>query len=142
MANANTVEMESFTIGSSEGCELRLTSPSVNRAHAKIYFTQDTVLIEDLDSDSGTFVYHEGVFKRIKSAKIRFDTKIRFGEKMEALAAQEIIENFKAIKEKDKKDIFKKVKSVGLKRCFDCGSVIEKNKIHCDCCGAILDESA
>lgn len=137
-----TVEMEQFTLGKSEGCDLMIPHPSVSRAHAKIYFTTDMVLLEDLDSSQGTFVYHEGIFKRIKSAKIRFDTKIRFGSELEPVLVGDIIKEYKANKEKKKKDIFRKVKSVGLKRCSECGSVMEKSKIHCECCGAIFEESA
>jgi pSer/pThr/pTyr-binding forkhead associated (FHA) protein len=138
----STVEMEKFTIGSSESCDVRITHPSVNRVHAKIYFTVDTVLIEDLDSGSGTYVHHESVYKRIKSAKIRFDTIVRIGDSMAGIKVEELIADYKLVKEKNKKDIFKRVKSVGFKRCHDCGSVVEKNIIHCDCCGAVFEETA
>ena len=137
-----TFEMEQFTVGSSMGCDLRMTHPSINRAHVKIYYTEDTVLIEDLDSKEGTFVYHEGSFKRIKSAKIRFDTIVRLGSDLEGVQVREIIEDYKQAKVRKKRDIFRRVKSTSLKRCFECGSVIEKVKIYCDCCGAIFEESA
>lgn len=138
----STVEMEQFTIGSSDACDVKFDHPTVSRAHAKIYYTADTVLVEDLDSNNGTYVFHEGKFKRIKSAKIKFDTLVRLGKKLEGIKVSEIIEGYKQRKEKDKKDIFKRVKSTGLKRCVECGSVIEKSKIHCDCCGATLEETA
>lgn len=137
-----TVEMEQFTVGKSEGCDLMLTHPSIGRAHAKIYFTLDMVLIEDLDSQSGTFVYYEGAFKRIKSAKIKYDTKIRLGTELDPISVRELIDDYKLSKEKKKKDIFRRVKAVGLKRCNQCGTVLEKSKIHCECCGAIFEESA
>jgi len=137
-----TVEMEQFTLGKSEGCDLVLSHPSISRAHVKIYFTTDMVLIEDLDSLNGTFVFYDGAFKRIKSAKIKFDTKIRFGSELEPMPVGEIIKDYKDNKERKKKDIFRKVNAVGLKRCSECGSVLEKSKIHCECCGAIFDESA
>ncbi len=137
-----TVEMEQFTIGKSDGCDLVLTHPSISRAHAKIYFTKETVLIEDLDSQNGTYVFHEGDFKRIKTAKIRMDTKVRFGQALDGVLVQEVISDYLKMKAKNKADIFKRVKSVELKRCFECGTVLEKNKIYCDCCGAIFEETA
>lgn len=142
MSNSATIEMEQFTVGRSSGCDLMLTHPSINRAHVKIYFTHDTVLIEDLDSEGGTYVFHEGGYKRIKTAKIRYDTKVRLGSDLEGIQVKEIIDDFRYVQERKKKDLFKRVKSIGLKRCFDCGTVINKEKIYCDCCGAIFEESA
>ena len=46
-----TVEMEQFTLGKSEGCDFVISHQSVSRAHAKVYFTSDMVLIEDLPAD-------------------------------------------------------------------------------------------
>lgn len=137
-----TSETYQFTVGSGEGCELIINHKSVSRVHAKIYFSGDSILVEDLNSRQGTFVLYNGEFKRIRSAKIRPDTEIRFGSSLEGVLAKEVIENYKNLKAKERKDISRKVKSVGHKRCQDCGSVMEKNKIHCDCCGAIFDESA
>lgn len=142
MTSSATIEMEQFTVGSSSGCDLRLHHPSINRAHVKIYFTEDTVLIEDLDSDGGTYVFHEGSYKRIKTAKIRYDTLVRLGSDLDGIQVKEIIEDYRYVQERKKKDLFKRVKSVGLKRCDDCGTVISKEKIYCDCCGAIFEESA
>ncbi|MBD67078.1 MAG: hypothetical protein CME62_17890 [Halobacteriovoraceae bacterium] len=139
---STTIEMQQFTVGSHIGCDLRMTHPSINRAHAKIYFTDDTVLIEDLDSRAGTFVFHEGSFKRIKSAKIKFNTVIRLGSDLEAVEVSEIIASYQDQKAKQKKDIYQRVKHMSFKRCIDCGSVLEKKKIYCDCCGAIFEEAA
>lgn len=140
--DAVTVEMEQFTIGKSDGCDVALNHPTVSRAHAKIYFTKDTVLIEDLDSQNGTFVFFEGEYKRIKTAKIRMETQVRFGSTLEARSIKDVIDDYVKIKARKKADIFQKVKSVELKRCFDCGSVLEKVKVYCDCCGAIFEETA
>ena len=97
-------------------------------------------MIEDLNSTHGTYVLYQGEFKRIKSAKIKLETQIRFGTVLEPVEVQKIIENYQSNVEKDKKDIFKRVRAKGLKRCPDCGTVLEKDKIHCECCGAIFDE--
>ena len=72
-----TTETHHFTVGRSSGCDLVINHAEISRAHAKIYYTGDSVLIEDLQSESGTFVLHQGEFKRIKSAKIKMDTIIR-----------------------------------------------------------------
>jgi len=137
-----TVETHQFTIGRSEGCDLILDHPSISRAHIKIYFTGESILLEDLNSKDGTYVLHQGEYKRVRSAKIKPDTMIRLGNSLEAVEVKKFIDDYINLKEKNKKDISKRVKSIGLKRCLDCGSVLAKSKIHCDCCGAILDETA
>ncbi len=137
-----TVETHQFTIGSSSGCDLMIKHPTVSRAHAKIYYSGESVLIEDLNSDNGTFVLYNGEYKRIRSAKIRLDTVIRLGSSLEGIEVKKIISDYNYAKEREKKDISKRVKTVGLKRCHDCGSVMSKSKIHCECCGAIFEESA
>ncbi len=137
-----TIETHHFTIGRSEGCDLMIKHPSVSRAHLKVYYTGDSILVEDLNSEDGTYVFYNGEFKRVRSAKIRPETKVRLGNSLEAMPISELINDFKRLKEKEKNDISKRVKSVGLKRCFDCGTVMSKNKIHCECCGAILEETA
>lgn len=136
-----TSETKQFTVGSSAGCDVRYTHPSISRAHLKIYFVGESVLIEDLNSRTGTFVLYNGEYKRVKSAKIRPDTMIRVGDSIKAIEVRELILQFEQIRESDKKDVFKRVKSVGLRRCSECGSVINKTTIYCECCGAVLDES-
>jgi len=135
-----TLETFQFTVGSSSGCDLLVDHPSVSRAHLKIYYTGDSVLIEDLKSEEGTFVFHQGEYKRIRSAKIKIDTVVRLGSTLKPIEVRELINNYNLTKEKNKKDISKRVREEGLKRCFDCGSVISKTKVHCDCCGAIFEE--
>lgn len=137
-----TSETHQFTVGSSSGCDLQISHPSVSRAHLKIYFSDDSVLIEDLSSTSGTFVLHNGEYKRVKSAKIKLETKVRLGEELEGVEIKKLIDDYLILKEKNKRDIAKRVKTVGLKRCPECGTVLSIDKIHCDCCGAIFDESA
>lgn len=137
-----TLETYHFTVGSSSGCDLRVKHSSVSRAHVKIYYSDDSVLLEDLNSEHGTFVLHNGEFKRIKSAKIKPDTIIKLGESSDGVKVKDYYEKFMAQKEIDKRDIAKRIKSEGLKRCFECGTVLSKKKIHCECCGAIFEESA
>ncbi len=134
-----TIETHQFTIGSSAGCDLILDHPSISRAHVKIYFNGESILIEDLHSEKGTFVFHHGEFKRIKTAKVRPETKIRLGSELDAREVRDLINEYQKKKEKDKYDIVKKVRSEGLKRCRECGSVMAKSKVHCDCCGAVFD---
>lgn len=137
-----TAETHQFTVGSSSGCDLILEHKGISRAHSKIYYSGDSVLLEDLNSQNGTFVLYNGEFKRVRSAKIKLDTVVRFGTSMSGIEVGNLIKNYISKKERDKKDISKRVKSVGLKRCGDCGSVMAKSKIHCECCGAIFEESA
>ena len=118
------VDTQQFTVGSSSGCELKVNHDSISKAHAKIYFSGESVLIEDLNSKSGTFVLHNGEYKRIRSAKVRLDTLIRFGSSMEGVPMSRLIRDYKFARELDKKDIFKKVKSIRMKRCGDCGTVL------------------
>jgi pSer/pThr/pTyr-binding forkhead associated (FHA) protein len=137
-----TTETYQFTVGSSQGCEVIIDNPSISRAHLKVYFSGDSILVEDMGSSSGTYVLHDGEFKRIKSAKIKPETKIRLGSDLNPLEMKDIIELYHNAIEKDKRDILKRIKSGGLKRCFDCGTVLSKIKIHCECCGAIFEEAA
>lgn len=136
------IETIQFTVGRSAGCDYRISHPTVSRAHLKVFCSGDSVLIEDLNSQFGTFVLVDGEYKRIRSAKIHLDTVIRLGDSLEAMEIGELIESFHSAKKKEKGDILKRVKSQGLKRCFECGSVLFIEKIYCDCCGAILEESA
>lgn len=137
-----THETHQFTVGSSAGCDLKITHSSVSRAHAKIYYSEESVLIEDLGSEEGTFIYYNDEFKRVKSAKIKLDTIVRLGTSLDGVKVKEFIESYLLIKEKNKKDISKRIKTIGMKRCFDCGTVMSKDKIHCECCGAIFEETA
>ena len=135
----STQQTHQFIIGSSNGCDLELRHPSISRAHAKVYFSGENVLLEDLNSTNGTFVLYEGEFKRVKSAKIKLNTIVRFGDQLLEVEVKDLISNFQNIKIKQKNDISNKVKSKGLKRCSDCGNVLSKTKVHCDCCGAIFE---
>ena len=138
----STSKTQQFTVGRSTGCEVRIDHSSVSRAHAKIYYSEESVLIEDLNSERGTYVLYNGEFKRIRSAKVRLDTQVRFGKSLDPVTIQSLVDDFEMNSEREKNDIAKKVKGVGHKRCFECGTVVEKTKIHCDCCGAIFEESA
>ncbi len=137
-----TAETHQFTIGSGEGCDLVLNEKGLSRVHAKIYYSGESVLIEDLNSTNGTFVLYNGEFKRIRSAKIKMETIVRLGDRLDGIAVGKIIDEYIQKRERERKDISKRVKAVGLKRCSECGSVMSKSKIHCECCGAIFEESA
>ena len=50
------VNVPSFMIGRAEGCNLRSRSPQVSRFHCSIAANNDTVTIQDLGGDNGTFV--------------------------------------------------------------------------------------
>ena len=137
-----TTETKQFTVGRSEGCDVKYSHPSVSRAHLKVYFAGDNVLVEDLNSRTGTFVFYNGEYKRVKSAKIKPDTKIRIGDSKEGILVSQLIDQFRELKEFEKKDLFKQIKVVSFKRCIDCGSVVSKDKVYCDCCGTTLDDAS
>ena len=50
------VNVPSFMIGRAEGCNLRSRSPQVSRFHCSITVNNDTVVIQDLGGENGTFV--------------------------------------------------------------------------------------
>ena len=50
------INVPSFTIGRAEGANLRSRSPSVSRHHCTIQVGDDTVMIQDLGGENGTFV--------------------------------------------------------------------------------------
>lgn len=137
-----SLETKQFTIGRSDGCDFKIIHPSVSRIHLKVFYTHSEVLIEDLNSKQGTFVYYQGEYKKIKTAKIKRETLIRIGDTLEPVAINIIIEKYEKLKEKEKQNIKNKIKNVGMRRCGDCGSVLSKDKIHCHTCGAILEECA
>lgn len=135
-------EATHFTIGQSTGCDLKITHSSVSRAHLRVFYTDNEVLLEDLSSESGTFVYYKGEYKRVKKAKIKMETMIRIGDVLEPMPVKEVIKSFELIKKKADKDIVKRIKPSDFKRCGDCGSVISISKIFCNTCGAVLEECA
>lgn len=140
--NTLSVGTVQFTVGRSDGCDFKIVHSSVSRIHLKIYYTESEVLIEDLNSKHGTYVYHEENFKKVKTAKIKRDTIIRVGDALEPFAVEELIMKFEEQREKDRNNIKNKIRSIGVRRCHDCGSVISKDKIHCHVCGAILEDCA
>jgi len=50
------VNVPSFMIGRAEGCNLRSRSPQVSRFHCTVTVNNDTVMVQDLGGENGTFV--------------------------------------------------------------------------------------
>jgi len=50
------INIPKFTIGRSEECNLRSRSPQVSRHHCTILLGDDTVIVQDLGGENGTFV--------------------------------------------------------------------------------------
>jgi len=50
------INVPSFMIGRAEGCNLRSLSPQVSRFHCTIAVNNDTVIVQDLGGENGTFV--------------------------------------------------------------------------------------
>ncbi len=140
--DTKSFETVQFTVGRSDGCDFKIIHSSVSRIHLKVYYTDQEVLIEDLNSKLGTFVFYQDKFKKIKTAKIKRDTMIRIGDILEPFPVGDLIDKFEFQREKERNNIKNKIRAVGVRRCGECGSVISKDKIHCHVCGAILEECA
>lgn len=69
------VNVPSFTIGRSEGCNLRSRSPKVSRLHCTITVENNAVMIQDLGGENGTFVNG----KRISSILLKDGDKLTVG---------------------------------------------------------------
>lgn len=134
-----TVETIQFTVGSSDGADFQIDQEGVSRVHLKIIYSDDSVLLEDLNSSYGTFVYHSGRFKRIKTAKVTYDTKIRIGSEQVELLVGDLVKRFEEKRYRDKKDLSKKVQNISYKRCLECGAVLEQTSLYCDCCGHVIN---
>ena len=55
---------EPVLIGRGKECHVCLNDNELSRRHARIFFENDEVLIEDLDSTNGTFVNGKTVFRK------------------------------------------------------------------------------
>lgn len=83
---------EKITIGRSEENVIIAPDPSVSRKHAVVYLDeQRRLVIEDLGSTNGTFIYNRdtGAFVKVKKAYLKSGDIIRLGE---ATVFQVIIE--------------------------------------------------
>ena len=67
------VNVPSFTIGRAEGCNLRSRSQQVSRNHCTIYLNNDTVVVQDLGGENGTFV---------NGSKISTSQELKDGDKL------------------------------------------------------------
>lgn len=64
-----------IVIGRIRDSDIRLESPMVSRRHARIFKQDDKAVVEDLDSNNGTFING----KRVKSAMVEVGGEIRIG---------------------------------------------------------------
>lgn len=65
-----------FSIGRSPDCDIVLTSPEVSRLHARIVASNDSLLVEDLNSKCGTYVNGMQI-KGLKS--LTLESKVHIG---------------------------------------------------------------
>jgi len=73
---ASTLDDEPIRLGSSEGCQVRLTDSAVSGVHTELTRTPAGVLIRDLGSTNGTFV--DG--RRVQAVYADATVAIRIGE--------------------------------------------------------------
>lgn len=66
---------EVLTIGRSETCDVKISSPYLSHVHASIFYNEGDFYISDLNSTNGTFVNDE----RVKVVKLKIGDFIRFG---------------------------------------------------------------
>jgi pSer/pThr/pTyr-binding forkhead associated (FHA) protein len=74
--------MAVFIVGrapSEPGTPIRVEDKTVSRNHCRLTEIGDGFRLEDLNSTSGTFVSHQGNWKRVLSANVRLKTDIKLG---------------------------------------------------------------
>lgn len=62
----NTKNSQEITIGSSEECDITYDHPFVKQKHARIFYSNGKLMLENLDSNYGTFVNNNPVDRRVK----------------------------------------------------------------------------
>src|SRR4029077_8170911 len=50
------LDLTSAIVGRGEGCTIRLEDPSLGRRHARLMFDSGRLMVEDLGSESGTYL--------------------------------------------------------------------------------------
>lgn len=74
-------ELQTYTIGRQDGCEIRLTDKSVSRRHAELVRGHSgKLLLMDCNSSLGTFVHGDQGWTRIRQAEVRKADRVRFGD--------------------------------------------------------------
>jgi len=68
-----TLEEGDVTAGRGRGCDLRIPDEKVSRQHARFYWSEDAVVVRDLDSSNGTFV---------EGDRVHETTALRDGDKV------------------------------------------------------------
>jgi len=69
-------EQKVLTIGRAPDCDLVVDSPSVSNLHARLFVRAENTLLEDLDSDNGTYV--DG--RKITRALLSKSSSVRLGD--------------------------------------------------------------
>jgi pSer/pThr/pTyr-binding forkhead associated (FHA) protein len=73
--------MRLIRIGRDEMNEVRLNDPTVSRRHAELIMLDGGKLfLSDCNSTSGTFVFLNNNWEKVRQSYVGGDTKIRFGE--------------------------------------------------------------
>ena len=74
------LSLREVTIGRSVENTIVIPDPTVSRKHAILTVTQDgEIVIKDLGSTNGTYVFQESTFRKVNELKIEKEAIIRFG---------------------------------------------------------------
>ena len=77
----NQFQLNSITIGRSKQCDIVIENESVSRFHARIEQTQDGLpVVIDEDSHNGTWLCRNGLWIRLRIARLGKLDRVRFGD--------------------------------------------------------------
>jgi pSer/pThr/pTyr-binding forkhead associated (FHA) protein len=72
--------MRTLTIGRTRSTDIQLEDDSVSRLHARLEIdSEGGLVLVDKGSSNGTFLWHQGSWKRVTRARVEQSSRLRFG---------------------------------------------------------------
>ncbi len=82
-----------ITIGRAPGNDIVIENRTVSREHAKLSITDGRIVVTDLNSSSGTYLYEDGDLRRISYHEVSDNDILLFGD--ERCLVRDLIEQVK-----------------------------------------------
>jgi len=125
---------KSFTIGRDRSVDIPLADPSVSRLHAEIQLLeQDRLFVMDCNSSNGTWLFRDGIPRRIQQETATSGEQVQFGSVRIAVSDLMDVARRSAMPATPQPKAETLPKSAKLVRC-GCGAVIALGS-ECPFCG-------